>query len=65
MGHDINKKDEIEKIISIERDHQTNLEEIQKHYDFASPSFEIALLTIRILKHDINPPDKRYHINNR
>jgi ubiquinone/menaquinone biosynthesis C-methylase UbiE len=54
MGYDKNKKNEIEKTITTERDHQTNLEEIQKHYDYARPSFKIALLAIDILKHDID-----------
>lgn len=53
MGYDKNKKDEIGKIIATERDHQTNLDEIQKHYDFAYPSFKIGLLSTRILKHDV------------
>ena len=53
MGYDKNKKSEIEKIISTERDHQTNLDEIQKHYDFSYPSFKIGLLSTMILKHDI------------
>ena len=49
MGYDERKKDEIETIISIERDHQTNLDEVQQHYDFAYPSFEVALSSISIL----------------
>ena len=54
MGYDENKKDEIEKIINVESAHQTDREDIQKHYNFAYPSFKIGLSSIRILKRDIN-----------
>jgi len=53
MGFDENKTREINKIIFEERKHQTNLDEIQKHYDFAYPSFKIGLSSIRVLKYDI------------
>jgi ubiquinone/menaquinone biosynthesis C-methylase UbiE/uncharacterized protein YbaR (Trm112 family) len=52
MGYAKNREIEIKKIIQTERDHQTNLEEMQKHYDFAYPSFKHGLLSINILAHD-------------
>jgi len=59
MGYDKNKKNVIEETIITERDLQTNLEEVQKHYDFARPSFKIGLLSINILKHDIDAKENR------
>jgi ubiquinone/menaquinone biosynthesis C-methylase UbiE/uncharacterized protein YbaR (Trm112 family) len=53
MGYDKNKKDEIEKIIVTERDHQTSFEKIHSAYNFSLPSFKIGLLSIDILRHDI------------
>ncbi len=53
MGYDKTRKNEIEEVISTERDYQTNLDEIQKHYDYAYPSFKVAFQCISILKHDI------------
>lgn len=54
MGYDRSMDIEIKKIIASERDGQTDLNEIQKHYDFAFPSYMIILLVINILKRDIN-----------
>jgi SAM-dependent methyltransferase len=53
MGHDENEKDEVEKIISTERDHQTDLNEMEKHYSFAYPSFRVGLMSIDILRRDV------------
>lgn len=53
MGYDAKKKNEIKKTILSEKKHQTNLEEFQKHYTFAYPSFKLGLLSIKILHQDI------------
>ncbi|NQS88702.1 class I SAM-dependent methyltransferase [Patescibacteria group bacterium] len=53
MGYDKNRENEARETITTERNHQTNLDDVQKHYNFAYPSFKISLHSIRILKHDV------------
>jgi ubiquinone/menaquinone biosynthesis C-methylase UbiE/uncharacterized protein YbaR (Trm112 family) len=53
MGYDEDKREEIERIIETESDHNTNLDRIQMHYDFAYPSYKIGLLSVNILKQDV------------
>lgn len=54
MGYDSRKEQEINEIIEEERDHQNNLDEIDKHFEFAQGSFRIALLAIPLLRQFIN-----------
>lgn len=54
MGFDQKNKKEISEIIRTESDHQTNIDEMEKHYKFAVPSFKLGLILANILKHDID-----------
>lgn len=54
MGYDKNDRNKIQKIIDVERDHQTDLSDLQKHYDFAPGSYKIGLLSIDLLKDMVN-----------
>ena len=50
MGYNKNYHDEIQKIIEYEKNHQTNLSDMQHHYDYAPLSFKTGLIAIDILK---------------
>jgi SAM-dependent methyltransferase len=52
MGYNIEERDEIRKIISTECTHQTNLDDVGKHYDFARPSFKLSQIAIDVLRAD-------------
>jgi ubiquinone/menaquinone biosynthesis C-methylase UbiE/uncharacterized protein YbaR (Trm112 family) len=56
MGYDINRREETEAMILESMGHQAKLEEMDKHYSYAYPSYKAALLSIRLLKDDINTP---------
>jgi len=53
MGYDRKEQEHINKIILTESAHQTNLDEIDKHYDFAQPSFKLSLILANMAKNDI------------
>lgn len=53
MGYDKSNEKDVKLAIAHEKDHQTNLEEFQKHFKFAFPSFKLGALAIKILKNDI------------
>lgn len=50
MGFDARRKDEIYAIIEEEREHQNDLEALNRHFKFAYGSFRIALLSINLLQ---------------
>ena len=53
MGYNIKDENVTEQIINEESVHQTDLDDMQKHNDFAYPSFKIGMTSIRTLKKDI------------
>lgn len=57
MGYNKNDKSEIDKIISTESAHQTDLSEIHKQTDFAYSSIKIGMATIRTLRKDLPESD--------